>query len=300
MTHHRRAFTLVELPVVSKRKGDAFTLVELLVVVAVIAIIMSMLLPALRSARESGRMAVCLSNLHQVGLAAEMYTSQSKGRLPPYGEDTSFSPGLNVIRNMASGSYSTPDFYRSGFLLTYWMKSGPYAAPPRANDGFLSPYLGHVQDTDNTPINSNGTYGTFKSIMGCPSVPIEGEITFWKAGPPVFPPSTVEAETFRANTFAPNVGDSGFQGGIFDTSSWPWLGKAVSTLPARLIMMAEAPGTEPYMFGPAGLGDWESFTYHSPTPRHNNNFDALFIDGHAKSGTIEKLWTPEYWHDYLY
>ncbi len=59
-----------------------FTLIELLVVIAIIAIMAAMLLPALRTARESGRKSVCVSNLKQLGLAALMYASDWNGSLP--------------------------------------------------------------------------------------------------------------------------------------------------------------------------------------------------------------------------
>jgi prepilin-type N-terminal cleavage/methylation domain-containing protein len=53
------------------KKG--FTLVELLVVIAVIALLMGILLPALNVAREQGRRTACLSNMRQVGLALTLY-----------------------------------------------------------------------------------------------------------------------------------------------------------------------------------------------------------------------------------
>ena len=67
-----------------KRRSSGFTLVELLVVIGIIAILISLLLPALRRAREAAQKASCLSNLHQIGVFLQQYQNQFRGKLPIY------------------------------------------------------------------------------------------------------------------------------------------------------------------------------------------------------------------------
>jgi prepilin-type N-terminal cleavage/methylation domain-containing protein len=64
------------------RRLRAFTLVELLVVIGIIALLISILLPSLTKARESAKNAKCLSNLHQIAIALQIYANDNKDQVP--------------------------------------------------------------------------------------------------------------------------------------------------------------------------------------------------------------------------
>ncbi|MFZ2655563.1 MAG: prepilin-type N-terminal cleavage/methylation domain-containing protein [Victivallales bacterium] len=77
------AFTLIELPVVSRVKARAFTLIELLVVIAIIAILAAMLLPALKNARSMAKSSICQNNLKQFAQYYFMYADDWNELTPP-------------------------------------------------------------------------------------------------------------------------------------------------------------------------------------------------------------------------
>jgi prepilin-type N-terminal cleavage/methylation domain-containing protein/prepilin-type processing-associated H-X9-DG protein len=69
------------VPAVPTRRAG-FTLVELLVVIGIIALLISILLPAMSAAREQGNAIKCLSNVRQLGGAFILYADENKGKLP--------------------------------------------------------------------------------------------------------------------------------------------------------------------------------------------------------------------------
>ncbi len=73
---------VIHRPIFTKKFPQAFTLIELLVVIAIIAILAALLLPALAKAKERAYRASCKSNLHQQGIALQIYSGDNANKLP--------------------------------------------------------------------------------------------------------------------------------------------------------------------------------------------------------------------------
>lgn len=81
----------------SASRSFGFTLVELLVVLAIIAVLISLLMPSLKRVRDQSHTVVCASNLRQLGLAFTMYANDNKGRLPNLSDDRTNRAWYNMV-----------------------------------------------------------------------------------------------------------------------------------------------------------------------------------------------------------
>jgi len=127
---------------VKQEQRDAFTLIELLVVIAIISILAGMLLPVLARGKGAARSIACVNNIHQIGIALELYVQDNRDRLPRCAgylpsQLTNLPP---ITTTLFTGQKTNKLFQCPGEHVIYpaeltsyewnfWLNDAPYSAP---------------------------------------------------------------------------------------------------------------------------------------------------------------------------
>ena len=285
----------------------AFTLVELLVVIGIIAVLIGILLPALNKARASAQAAVCMSNLHQLGIGFTIYCDQNKGLIPQKGPDGSnnadnaFAPSGGVAGvddpslwfNAVTSSMGRKSYYQ--MLLDDQAGNAP--APTSGKPSvFVCPAAAGAGSLATTPPDVLSTDGQYFLLYGTDSAvpPVLNPITDPGGGPYFKFNLSYVANASLTNTFA-------------NTQSFSTVKLSKLSPPSSVVVIAEKivtsgecldPGVQRYVaaFKASGSSYWDKIittagfvqnvgqpkaNWKRFTPRHNGGGNILFADGHV-------------------
>lgn len=244
------------------RLKKAFTLVELLVVISIIALLMAILVPALQRGRGQARSVVCQSNLKQFGLYAGVYTSDNQGCFW-IGADRGSDSGWNGIWIIALHPYfkgATPKL----FLCPTSTKT--------LDEGANHPFAAWTSSSSSDVLCELGGKSSYGANSWVDS--LEGRSDFWREGNPT--------GLYGASKFWRTLG------GVRDGANVPLILDCgwVNGLPLDTDNPPPYDG-EPWNVIPGSRTDHMK---RYCVNRHNYAVNCVFVDSHVGRVELKKLW----------
>ena len=148
----------------TSRACAGFTLIELIIVLGIIALLIGMLMPVLASARERGNRIVCISQLRNIGMAAQLHVNEHQGFLPTAGWHWKSVDGVTNPRGIGDESRARYEYYNDDGI----MRPLPITAA-------LGEYLGadvatHSREALEADLRDNEF---LRKLFRCPSQQVE-------------------------------------------------------------------------------------------------------------------------------
>jgi prepilin-type N-terminal cleavage/methylation domain-containing protein len=157
-----------------KQQKTAFTLIEILIVIAIIAILAALLLPALSLAKSKGQRISCMNNLRQLGVACHVYMADNDGRLVenwPYATQPNLQTNSWMHGNLRFAFEATNHgLLRTGKLFPYANNPNSYRCPadysstngaPRVRSYSMNSWMGSRYMEREQPAFNQRPYRTF-------------------------------------------------------------------------------------------------------------------------------------------
>ena len=274
----------------SVKSFRGFTLIELLVVVAIIALLVSLLAPALQRARAQTENVVCLSNLKQISNALQCYVSDNESAMPGYKEP------------LISGA--TPDDWpvrNGGWATAYWVNRNymggnsifdSYPSATNPNPRKLNVYLQDAEKTFKCP-SDRGIVNVIPTMPG-DDIPNYDVSYAWSSGSSYTYNSSFGVPGYISTLPSKKVYDvkhDAMMVAFADCTLWnTWLDPAVNAMAGGYghFLYAGYPWHDlPYDHPEAPLSDgsgWDGRKCKLYPQRGN----ATFVDGHADTVTFEE------------
>lgn len=236
------------------RRSSGFTLVELLVVIGIIALLISILLPALARARTQATVVAEQSAMRQVGLAIYMYANDNRGRLPGVCDDAAWD--TQTVRNRLHGKDGSPKYLGNGTL---------------AGDGAMTSDLWGCPFTRDQSYSGTRSWWYTCGWMGGIGYSVAGQGASIDRDGKLFVCRT-RGTQFRYN--GPPPYKNGPDGYDLQVSGRGWEpNTAKECQPANIIILTDSSGQ---FWGPANHG------YEDIASRRPKSSNSLFLDGHVE------------------
>ena len=258
------------------KQRRAFTLVELLVVIGIIAVLVAMLLPSLTKARDASQRTACLSNLRQIYTALQMYNNENKHRLLPEWTGSSIAPTWH---------------YMIKPYLGYGLNSTTIGNEQMRNAIFSCPSASgkDTPDSDNSPAGSPfDQYFTNHSSLG--RVQAAYGMNRWtydrtKKDPPGMPDSPTKYWYYYYTL------NRGIPMNFISLANSQKYGDVPLFFDCRWRDARPSSNTEKYYTDPSVTGDMSLVA----TRRHGKLVNVTYMDGSTRAIPLPELWAAK-WH----